>query len=124
MGTNQESLCWTCQNAYAHKCCWMDRCHPVEGWDAVPTRIRMSGDGGEGTTRSYLVRGCPNYVPEVVRYDKGACPVCGTVFTKKPQNRKYCSTACRELARLRSLMKGIQGIPLAPEGTRVNGFKK
>ena len=110
MGKNSETLCWTCQNASADKCCWMDRCHPVEGWDAAPTRIRMSGEGGVSTIRSYLVRACPNYVPEQVRYEKGVCPVCRTVFTRKPQNRKYCSAACRELARLHTLMKGAEGL--------------
>ena len=101
----KETLCWDCQNAYAHKCCWMERCHPVEGWDAMPTRIRIYADGTAAAIRSYLVRACPNYIPDPLqaRFEKTICPVCHTAFVRKPQNRKYCCVRCRDLAQMRIL---------------------
>lgn len=101
----KETLCWTCQNAYANKCCWMERCHPVEGWGAQPTRIRMHLDDTEAVVRSYRVYACPNYIPDPphARYEKALCPICHATFMRRPQNRKYCSTRCRDLARIRIL---------------------
>lgn len=54
------TLCFGCQNAVG-KCSWSARFEPVPGWDAKPTEIKTVG--GQ-TCSSFLVRACPQYVPD------------------------------------------------------------
>jgi len=51
----QSSICWDCQNAYAHKCSWFKDYTPVKDWDAYYN----------AETGSYVVNKCPNFVPDV-----------------------------------------------------------
>jgi len=55
-----ETLCWTCANALK-RCSWSRNFSPVEGWDAIPTKIRM--DRGIAID-SFFVRDCPLYNPD------------------------------------------------------------
>lgn len=65
MAFKNEQLCWTCQNARADKCCWMQDLTPVEGWDAdwVDEAVFKSGHVRPAT---YHIRKCPNYVQDEV----------------------------------------------------------
>ena len=56
-----QTLCWTCRNAYADRCCWMRNCTPVEGWVAERISIKFK----IYFTPSYLVRECPNYAVDM-----------------------------------------------------------
>ena len=55
----RETLCWTCQNATG-QCSWSKNFTPVEGWDAVPTKVRGNLELDEWLD-SYLVIDCPKY---------------------------------------------------------------
>ena len=50
-----SSICWDCQNAYAHKCCWFKNYTPVKDWNAHYN----------AKTGSYMVDKCPNFVPDI-----------------------------------------------------------
>lgn len=60
--------CWTCENATGG-CSWtaIDKktgkvmFQPVPGWDATPTRRRLSG---KTIMESYEIHDCPQYVPD------------------------------------------------------------
>lgn len=57
-----KQRCWTCANAYGG-CEWSEfkNPQPVPGWDAKPTKIRIS----EGLfDDSYAIRDCPKYIPD------------------------------------------------------------
>lgn len=57
-GKVTESICWQCANATdGSKCSWARDFTPVEGWDAIPKRIKFN----EYITDSYIVRGCPKF---------------------------------------------------------------
>lgn len=58
-GPQEPTLCWKCKNTNRFKCPWFnpDDPQPVPGWVAEP-RTTYHG------TESYLVRECPNFVPE------------------------------------------------------------
>lgn len=60
----KETLCWTCNNAYAHHCRWIKRCEPIPGWEAEKTLIRNKSKSEQkySNVPSYMVVGCPNYV--------------------------------------------------------------
>ena len=89
----QETLCWSCRNAYAHRCGWMQNCQPVEGWSAQST---------DAVRGAMLVTSCPNYIQEKrrKRSDKLRCPICGKRYFPSKLNQEYCSDLCRELAGL------------------------
>ena len=53
------SLCNRCDNAYAHKCCWMRNMTPVKGWEAEKFELYWGV--------SYYVHKCPNFVPDPPR---------------------------------------------------------
>ena len=55
----KETLCWTCKNACG-KCSWSKGFEPVDGWDAIPTKIKVSIETNEYTD-SYFVKNCPLY---------------------------------------------------------------
>ena len=59
-----QTLCWTCRNAYANRCCWMRNCTPVEGW-VVKYAPVMFKVGRVYYTPSYLVQECPNYAVDM-----------------------------------------------------------
>lgn len=53
-----KTLCWKCRNAVptlTDGCSWSLDGIPVDGWDAVKTRVIKDG---------YFVRACPQYVPD------------------------------------------------------------
>lgn len=54
----KETLCWGCKNAVCG-CSWVDG-KPVEGWDAEKTIVKDV----DGDYESYLVKACPEYVPD------------------------------------------------------------
>jgi hypothetical protein len=57
-GSKSDTICWECANATDQsKCCWVKDYTPVEGWDAVPRRIRYNGS----IVDSYMVKACPNF---------------------------------------------------------------
>lgn len=54
------SLCESCGNACG-KCSWSDGTFtPIDGWDAIPTRVHML----PVVVDSYLVKSCPQFVPD------------------------------------------------------------
>lgn len=89
----QETLCWSCKNAYAHRCGWMQSCQPVAGWHAQET---------DAVRGAMLVTVCPNYQQEKrkKRKSKRRCPICGKEYSPTRQKQPYCSDLCRELAGL------------------------
>ena len=50
-----EQLCWTCQKATTGECSWSRKLIPVDGWDAVPSKVHASG---------FRIRQCPEYVSD------------------------------------------------------------
>lgn len=57
-----ETICWTCENALGD-CSWHTSFTPVDGWDAIPTKIKGAfPDSPE--IDSYCVLKCPNYRKE------------------------------------------------------------
>ena len=55
----KETLCWTCKNAVCG-CSWSKDFTPVEGWEAIPTKVRGNIEIDEWLD-SYLVVKCPRY---------------------------------------------------------------
>ena len=53
------TLCWSCQRA-VKECPWSANFEPVDGWDAVPTKIM----GPVGPIPSFHVKSCPLYEPD------------------------------------------------------------
>lgn len=65
----KPTLCWTCQNAYAHLCGWIADAIPVPGWEAKPTQhtYLSTTEGGKRGRRVYnaaRVNKCPNYIKQ------------------------------------------------------------
>ena len=56
-----RQICFTCAKAVCG-CSWSKNFAPIEGWDAVPTKIVNWTDKERTvTTDSYAIRGCPEY---------------------------------------------------------------
>ena len=55
----KETLCWTCKNAVCG-CSWSKSLTPVDGWDAIPTKVRGNAELDEWLD-SFLVVSCPEY---------------------------------------------------------------
>lgn len=66
---NKEySPCWTCKHGTnaGHKCPWVDRFEPVEGWDAKWVPICEVCDNGERRTiYGYKIKSCPLYEADI-----------------------------------------------------------
>lgn len=53
----KDTLCWSCEKCTGGSDCpWANRFEPVEGWDAVPTKIKMTP---EKESDSFKVLSCP-----------------------------------------------------------------
>ncbi len=61
---HQQTLCWRCRNALK-KCPWSIRFEPVEGWDAVSTRLQTASNAS--CRDSFLVKACPMFEAETPR---------------------------------------------------------
>ena len=62
-----ESLCFDCKNAVCG-CSWSKRFEPVEGWEAIPKKIRIDKTH---FIASYVVKKCPLYSDDRgLHYDK------------------------------------------------------
>lgn len=62
-----ESLCFSCRRCNADMCrwFWINNPKPVDGWDARPRMLSISGKRGyEKKIQTYDVRHCPNFVPD------------------------------------------------------------
>lgn len=57
-----DTICGTCKRS-AGKCSWSAKYVPVEGWEAIPTKIAVDKNFDD----SYAVLSCPKYV-ENTRY--------------------------------------------------------
>lgn len=55
----KATLCWYCQRAVGG-CSWSRKFKPVEGWDAIPTKI-WYGHKAE-PLQSYIVKSCPQFL--------------------------------------------------------------
>lgn len=53
------TLCWECANAAILGCSWSKNFTPVDGWDAVPTKIKAENSR---YIDSYCVISCPEFV--------------------------------------------------------------
>ena len=63
--------CWSCQNAYANKCCWFRDFTPVEGWGATPSICdKVNYDGNIKLVHSFEIHSCPNYVSDKIKTRK------------------------------------------------------
>lgn len=58
-------MCWGCDNACGG-CNWSDSLKPVEGWNAIKTRIKINAETGEYTD-SYFIIECPEFKREKKR---------------------------------------------------------
>lgn len=66
-GTPIGSLCQMCQNAvptYECGCSWSRDFQPVNGWTAVPTRLKDTDDGEEVAFSSFCVMECPEFLAD------------------------------------------------------------
>lgn len=54
-------ICWNCANA-VKGCSWAREFIPVDGWEAVPTKIKE--DGGKRLVDSFIVKKCPEFVAD------------------------------------------------------------
>ena len=52
-----DTLCWRCIKSANNGCSWSERFEPVEGWTAVPTKIKFC----DYTDDSYRVIDCPEF---------------------------------------------------------------
>ena len=55
----KKTLCWDCAKNCGD-CSWSHDFTPVEGWEAVPTKIQAYNHGDEATD-SYKVISCPEF---------------------------------------------------------------
>lgn len=55
----QPTLCWECDKACG-RCSWSKDFTPVEGWKAIPTKIRKR-DNNYGYMDSFIVLECPEF---------------------------------------------------------------
>lgn len=55
----KQTICWNCKKATGG-CSWSDHFEhrPVDGWNAVQTRLRMNNDEYQP---SYIVISCPEF---------------------------------------------------------------
>lgn len=57
----KETLCWDCAKN-GGLCSWSKNFTPVEGWEAIPTKIQARGAyNGYGEIDSYKVINCPKF---------------------------------------------------------------
>jgi hypothetical protein len=56
---SHETLCWKCQRADG-KCRWSREFKPVEGWLAIPTKVKEQGKKDQYIT-SFNVYACPEF---------------------------------------------------------------
>lgn len=54
---SSETLCWLCKNSCGG-CSWSSKFIPVEGWEAIPTKINIQD--GESIDSFHVIR-CPEY---------------------------------------------------------------
>lgn len=54
-----ETLCWECAKN-GGLCSWSKNFTPVEGWEAIPTKIQAYGHA-DGVIDSYKVISCPEF---------------------------------------------------------------
>ena len=58
-GKKVETLCWSCQRA-VKECPWSANFEPVDGWDAIETKVM----GPYDAIPSFFVKACPLYEPD------------------------------------------------------------
>ena len=61
---DNNTLCLSCQN---NSCSWSKAFKPVEGWEAIPTKIMRKG---QIDAESYLVKTCPEFIGRDLIYQK------------------------------------------------------
>ena len=59
VGQKKSTLCWGCEKA-GGKCSWSKSFTPVDGWDAIPTKIQTR-DNPNGYIDSFRVIECPEF---------------------------------------------------------------
>lgn len=67
MPSEAETLCWRCKNAVPgakYGCSWSRGFKPVDGWTARETKIMRSAGEYYYADTSYLVKKCPEYIPD------------------------------------------------------------
>lgn len=57
-----DTLCWECENQCGG-CAWSREFKPVEGWKAIPTKVKAEHYGNGRCIDSFDVRECPEFVP-------------------------------------------------------------
>lgn len=58
------TLCWSCAKACGG-CSWSKDFKPIDGWDAIPTKIRIpDDDGGARYVDSFKITACPQYIAD------------------------------------------------------------
>lgn len=55
----RNTLCWSCRNAVGY-CSWSQSFKPVDGWQAIPTKVKTAGD-------TFVVISCPCYIKDSER---------------------------------------------------------
>ena len=112
---SQATLCWRCENACA-KCSWSKDFTPVEGWVAIPTKIRESH---EGTIDSYIVLKCPQFADDTDQYRPS--PKIAPPSFRKFRNTCNKSPLRRQIEKLpvEELEKRIEKIDYNPEIARL-----
>lgn len=102
---DKPTLCWRCANACGG-CSWSADFTPVDGWDAVSTKIWASG----GTIDSYRVKKCPKFDEDIRKYkavDAGTVALSVIKVKRPPRKNPIRNTARWRLNQLPDLNERI-----------------
>ena len=66
--TKSHTICWDCANSTNGGCCWSREFIPVDGWEAIPDRIKINANRADYEDTWCVVK-CPEFVRDA--YDFG-----------------------------------------------------
>lgn len=85
MANSKPSICFDCQNGYAHKCKWVAFKTPIPGWKAEKRVFKQT----VGTGFTYQVTSCPNFKKE----QRAEVTIGQTTITKEELDRRIKALA-------------------------------
>lgn len=97
----EESICFRCQTS---PCNWVLYHEPIEGWEAVETKLKYQS----GYIDSFCVSKCPNHTP-TKESDKMFRKFCDAVYTKLIQSKDTQTTLLIN-KRIESLVTSIMPV--------------
>ena len=107
--TKRETLCWQCEWATGKdkKCLWATKFEPVEGWTAIPTKVRADKFSRHTVIDSFIVCDCPLFelMEEIKRRNEEKKNV-----KKRKKYSKYKPTDYDKISELRNVGKTYKEI--------------